>query len=60
VALAAAVACFGLYGLATPCRVQEIGICKGLAASTRDVLRLLIGPFLRLVPLANLIACSLA
>ena len=62
-ALAVAIACVGLYGLAsftTARRVKEIGIRKTLGASTTDILRLLIGQFLRPVLLANLVAWPLA
>jgi putative ABC transport system permease protein len=61
--LALAIGCVGLYGLAafnTARRVKEIGIRKTLGASTGDVLRLLIGQFLRPVLLANLVAWPLA
>ncbi|WP_216838884.1 ABC transporter permease [Caulobacter sp. S45] len=61
--LAVAIGCVGLYGLAsfnTARRTREIGIRKTLGASTADVLRLLIGQFLRPVLLANLIAWPLA
>lgn len=61
--LAALIGCLGLYGLAafdTARRVQEIGIRKVLGASTRDVLRLLLGQFLRPVLLANLMAWPIA
>ncbi|MBJ6123362.1 ABC transporter permease [Sphingomonas sp. BT553] len=61
--LAALIGCIGLYGLAafdTARRVQEIGIRKVLGASTGDVLRLLLGQFLRPVALANLIAWPIA
>ena len=57
------IACLGLYGLAafnTTRRFKEIGIRKTLGASTRDVMRLLIGEFLKPVILANLIAWPLA
>jgi putative ABC transport system permease protein len=62
-ALSAAIACLGLYGLAafnTSRRTKEIGIRKTLGASTADVLRLLIGEFLRPVLWANLIAWPVA
>lgn len=62
-ALAVAIGCIGLYGLAafdTARRVKEIGIRKTLGASTGDVLRLLIGQFMRPVLLANLIAWPIA
>jgi putative ABC transport system permease protein len=62
-ALAVAIGCVGLYGLAsfnTARRVKEIGIRKTLGASTGDVLRLLVGQFLRPVLLANLVAWPLS
>ena len=62
-ALAVAIGCVGLYGLAsfsTARRVREIGIRKTLGASTADILRLLISQFLRPVLIANLIAWPLA
>lgn len=62
-ALAIVIACIGLYGLAafdTTRRVKEIGIRKTLGASTADVLKLLIGQFMRPVILANLVAWPLA
>jgi putative ABC transport system permease protein len=61
--LAVGLGCVGLYGLAsftTARRVREIGIRKTLGASTLDVLRLLVGQFLRPVLLANLVAWPLA
>ncbi len=61
--LSGAIACLGLYGLAafnTSRRVKEIGIRKTLGASTADVLRLLVGEFLRPVLWANLIAWPVA
>jgi len=61
--LAVGIGCVGLYGLAsftTARRVKEIGIRKTLGASTGDILRLLIGQFLRPVLVANLIAWPLA
>ena len=61
--LAVSIGCVGLYGLAsfnTARRVKEIGIRKSLGASTSDILRLLVGQFLRPVLLANLIAWPLA
>jgi putative ABC transport system permease protein len=61
--LAVLIGCVGLYGLAsfnTARRVKEIGIRKTLGASTSDILKLLIGQFLRPVVLANLIAWPLA
>ncbi|WP_158914708.1 FtsX-like permease family protein [Caulobacter sp. S45] len=62
-AVALAIGCLGLYGLAsfnTARRTKEIGIRKTLGASTADVLKLLIGQFLKPVLLANLIAWPLA
>ena len=61
--LAVAIGCVGLYGLAsfnTARRVKEIGIRKTLGASTGDILKLLVGQFLRPVVLANLVAWPLA
>ncbi|MGZ6049422.1 MAG: ABC transporter permease [Phenylobacterium sp.] len=61
--LAVMIGCIGLYGLAsfnTAQRVKEIGIRKTLGASTTDILRLLMGQFLRPVVLANLAAWPLA
>jgi putative ABC transport system permease protein len=61
--LALAIACVGLYGLAsfnTARRTKEIGIRKTLGASTGDILKLLIGQFLAPVLVANLIAWPLA
>lgn len=61
--LSAVIACLGLYGLAafnTTRRTKEIGIRKTLGASTADVLRLLVGEFLRPVLWANLIAWPVA
>jgi putative ABC transport system permease protein len=62
-AMAVAVACVGLYGLAaftTASRTREVGIRKTLGASTSDILALLVRQFLRPVLLANLIAWPLA
>lgn len=61
--LAVLIGCIGLYGLAsfdTARRVKEIGIRKTLGASTRDIMRLLIGQFLRPVIVANVIAWPIA
>lgn len=61
--LAVLIGCVGLWGLAsfnTARRVREIGIRKTLGASTADVVRVLVGQFLRPVLLANLIAWPLA
>jgi putative ABC transport system permease protein len=61
--LAVVIACMGLYGLAafnTSRRFKEIGIRKTLGASTADIVRLLLGEFLRPVLLANLVAWPLA
>ena len=60
--MAVLIGCIGLYGLAafdTTRRIKEIGIRKALGASTRDVLQLLLGKFLRPVLIANLIAWPL-
>ena len=61
--LAVLIGCVGLWGLAsfnTARRVKEIGIRKTLGASSADIVRLLIGQFLRPVLIANLIAWPLA
>jgi putative ABC transport system permease protein len=61
--LAVGIGCVGLYGLAsfnTARRVKEIGIRKTLGASTSDILKLLVGQFLRPVVIANLFAWPLA
>ncbi|RIV82175.1 transporter [Aurantiacibacter xanthus] len=61
--LAVLIGCVGLWGLAsfnTVRRVKEIGIRKTLGASTRDIVLLLVGQFLRPVVIANLIAWPLA
>ncbi|MEP9403152.1 ABC transporter permease [Sphingomonas silueang] len=62
-ALAVLIGCVGLWGLAsfnTQRRVKEIGIRKTLGASSGDIVRLLVGQFLRPVLLANLVAWPLA
>jgi putative ABC transport system permease protein len=62
-ALAIAIACLGLLGLATfstQQRTKEIGIRKVLGASVLNLSRLLSNEFLKLVLLANLIAWPLA
>ena len=61
--LAVLIGCVGLWGLAsfnTARRVKEIGIRKTLGASSTDIVRLLVGQFLRPVVLANLLAWPLA
>jgi putative ABC transport system permease protein len=61
--LAVLIGCVGLWGLAsfnTARRVKEIGIRKTLGASSGDIVRLLVGQFLRPVLIANLIAWPLA
>lgn len=62
-ALAIAIACLGLYGLASftaERRTKEIGIRKVLGASVIDIVRLLIWQFSKPVLVANLIAWPLA
>jgi putative ABC transport system permease protein len=57
--LAVAIACLGLYGLAsfsTTRRTKEIGIRKTLGASVPDIVRLFTAEFGVLVVLANVIA----
>ena len=61
--LAVLIGCVGLWGLAsfnTARRVKEIGIRKTLGASSTDIVRLLVGQFLRPVLIANVIAWPLA
>jgi len=61
--LAVLIGCVGLWGLAsfnTARRVREIGIRKTLGATSGDVVKLLVGEFLRPVLLANLFAWPLA
>lgn len=61
--LAVLIGCVGLWGLAsfnTARRVKEIGIRKTLGASSADIVRLLVGQFLRPVLLANLLGWPLA
>ena len=61
--LAVAIGCVGLWGLAsfnTARRTKEIGIRKTLGASSGDVVKLLVGQFLRPVLIANLFAWPLA
>ncbi|CAN5626403.1 ABC transporter permease [soil metagenome] len=57
------IGCVGLWGLAsfnTQRRVKEIGIRKTLGASSIDIVKLLVGQFLRPVLIANLVAWPLA
>ena len=61
--LAMAIGCVGLWGLAsfnTSRRIREIGIRKTLGASSADIVKLLVGQFLRPVLIANLVAWPLA
>jgi putative ABC transport system permease protein len=61
--LAVLIGCVGLWGLAsfnTQRRVKEIGIRKTLGASSGDIVRLLVGQFLRPVLIANVVAWPLA
>jgi putative ABC transport system permease protein len=61
--LAVLIGCVGLWGLAsfnTARRTREIGIRKTLGASSADVVKLLVGQFLRPVLIANLFAWPLA
>jgi putative ABC transport system permease protein len=62
-ALAVAIGCVGLWGLAsftTARRIREIGIRKTLGASSLDVVKLLVGQFLKPVLIANIFAWPLA
>jgi len=61
--LAVAIGCVGLWGLAsfnTQRRVKEVGIRKTLGASSTDIVKLLVGQFLRPVVIANVVAWPLA
>lgn len=61
--LAVLIGCVGLWGLAsfnTARRTKEIGIRKTLGASSGDIVKLLVGQFLRPVLIANLVAWPLA
>lgn len=61
--LAVLIGCVGLWGLAsfnTARRTKEVGIRKTLGASSTDIVKLLVGQFLRPVLVANLIAWPLA
>ena len=61
--LAVLIGVVGLWGLAsfnTARRTKEIGIRKSLGASASDIVKLLVGQFLRPVIIANLIAWPLA
>lgn len=62
-ALAVAIACLGLYGLAsysTTRRTKEIGIRKTLGASVTDIVRIFAAEFGVLVLFANLVAWPVA
>jgi len=62
-ALAVAIGCVGLWGLAsftTARRIREIGIRKTLGASSFDIVKLLVGQFLKPVLIANVFAWPLA
>ncbi|PVX28855.1 ABC transporter permease [Sphingomonas pokkalii] len=61
--LAVLIGVVGLWGLAsfnTQRRIKEIGIRKVLGASSPDIVKLLVGQFMRPVLIANLIAWPLA
>jgi putative ABC transport system permease protein len=61
--LAVFIGCIGLWGLASfnaARRMHEIGIRKTLGASAADIVRLLVGQFLRPVLIANLLAWPIA
>lgn len=61
--MAVAIACLGLYGLSAftvSRKMQEISIRKVLGARSGDILRLLIGQFLRPILFATVIAWPLA
>lgn len=57
------IGCLGLFGLAsfdTARRVKEVGIRKSLGASSVDIVKLLVGQFLRPVVLAIVVAWPIA
>ncbi|MDQ2878215.1 MAG: transporter, partial [Pseudomonadota bacterium] len=61
--LAVLIGCVGLWGLAsfnTQRRIKEVGIRKTLGASSSDIVKLLVGQFLRPVLIANVVAWPLA
>ena len=61
--IAALIGCIGLYGMAafnTTRRSREVGLRKVLGASSGQVVRLLVGQFLRPVVIANLMAWPVA
>jgi putative ABC transport system permease protein len=61
--LAVVIGCLGLFGLAAftaERRTKEIGLRKVMGARTRDIVRLLVWQFSRLVLIANLIAWPVA
>lgn len=61
--VAVVIACLGLYGLSAftvTRRMQEISIRKVLGARSRDILRLLIGQFLRPIMFATVITWPVA
>jgi putative ABC transport system permease protein len=61
--LAILIGCLGIFGLAAfmaEQRTKEIGIRKVLGATIRDILGLLVGEFVVLVGLSNLIAVPIA
>jgi len=61
--LAVLIGIVGLWGLAsfnTQRRIKEIGIRKTLGASSADIVKLLVGQFLRPVLIANVVAWPLA
>jgi len=61
--LAIFICCLGLFGLVSfvaEKRTKEIGIRKALGASTLEIVLLLLKDFIKLVLLANLIACPVA
>ncbi|MGC3943678.1 MAG: ABC transporter permease [Chryseolinea sp.] len=62
-ALAIAISCLGLWGLAsftTAQRLKEIGVRKVLGASVINIVYMLCGQFMKLVALASILAMPLA
>jgi len=60
--IAMCIACLGLFGLAaftSEQRTKEIGVRKGMGASSRDIARLLLKTYIKLLIIGNLISWPL-